>query len=611
MRYLIIALRYRERFGDYYELPLGLMYISSVLKGNGHEVSCLNLNHVPGPVEEIVEREVRLRGVDVVCTGGLSVHFHKVKRVLEAARKANPRVVTVVGGGLVTSEPELMVEALGATFGVTREGEITIAELAKALEAAADPSGILGLVHRDPAGKVVVNPERPVIQNLDEIPFPDYEGFDVERYLDSQLPSDNYYLYPFDQPRVLPIISSRGCPYSCTFCYQPLTKTYRQRSFDNFFAEVDLLVKRYRVNMLAIIDELFSVNKAKVREFCDRIRPYNLKWIIQIKVSAIDEEIIQLLKGAGCFYISYGIESASDAVLTAMKKKITVAQVDSALALSSRYGVGIQGNLIFGNPDETLETAAESMEWWKRNLRYHVNLGFISPYPGSPDYEHCLKKGLIVDRLKYIEAGCPPLNMTRMPDAEFSRLARMVNEHQARIRQYGEVLSVARTGYHPVKETPLYRLAVRCPQCKGESRYENFHQKDPILFKLACRRCNQRFDLKASIFEHIQERLQRMAEKRVASPEELAEAFLKWISACPGLKATGNEILQRFFPDASERHGWAVTREAFSAARELLLRRGVIEHLPSPEGNMLRVVRNSFDFVGTLPEVEQPVTARG
>lgn len=590
MRFLIVVPQFKSRRDIYYELPLGMMYISSALKASGFEVACLNLNHASDPIGTALRKVITSRRIDVLCTGGLSVHYPKIKAVLDAARAVKPGLVTVLGGGILTSEPELMLQALGADYGVTREGEVTIVELAKALAEGRDPGGIEGIVFRGGDGQVVVAPHRALIRDLDTLPMPDYEGFGVEQYLDNLLPNDAYHLFPFDRPRCLPLISSRGCPFGCTFCYQPLTKLYRQRSFDHFFRELDYVVKRLDLNMVSIIDELFSVNKARVREFCARIKPYHLKWLIQIKVNAIDEEIIQLLQDSGCHYISFGVESASDAVLKSMKKKITVAQIDSALALCRRHRIGIQANLIFGNRAETLETAGQSLAWWRKHKHYHVNIGMIAPYPGSPDYEDCVQRKIITDRLGYIEIGCPPLNMTAMPDADLAKVTTMMADHLNTHFQFCDLISVERTGWHAFKDTPLYEITVRCPQCAGVSTYRNIHQKDHVIFKLACKLCCQRFDLSANMFEHIRAEIEASRPSAVVpSGEDLAEAFAAWLARRPEGAATGVAILHQFIPDISRRRDWAVTKEVFAAVRDALLAAGVLEHIPSAEGNTLRL----------------------
>lgn len=511
MNFLIIAPRYIERDGQYYEFPLGLGYLSAVLKQQGYKVSCLNLNHYPADsLPGIVRRTILEQAIDVVCTGGLSPHYQQLRILLSWVHSISSDLLTIVGGGIVSSEPELMLEALGFDIGVIGEGEETIVELAEALTAGRDLEAIQGLVFRDREGTVVRTPSRPAIADLDSLPLPDYEGFDVRHYLKLQRPSDNYYLYPFDNPRILPLISSRSCPFNCTFCFHPLGNSYRQRSLDSFFKEVEHLVSTYRINMLAILDELFSFDEERLHKFCQRMEGFNLKWLAQMRVDRISADTLHLLKRSGLFCISYGLESASPTILKSMKKHITLEQIENALALTREADIGIQGNFLFGDPAETWETATETLSWWKRHSHYQINLTPIIPYPGCQDYHYCREKSLIADPLAFIESGCPLLNMTGMDQPTYIAMFHNIFQTTYENRIHGTVLSATPTGYDPLKTSPVYTLKTRCPHCEQVNTYRNFHKEQLELFKVACRHCNQRYDISSLAFAHIRDRADGM-----------------------------------------------------------------------------------------------------
>ena len=228
MKFLIIAPKLKgEKPGQHYDLPLGLMYISSSLKSKGYQVDCLNLNYCES-TQIALEKEIVEKNIDIICTGGLSFHFAKVKAILDIARDIKPDIITIIGGGLVSSEPRLMMETLKPSFGAVGEGEETIVELADAIINSKDFSKIDGIIYYDEDKKEIIeNKPRKAIEDIDSILYPDYEGFEIQRYLDMQMPADDIFLYPYDKPRMLPMISSRGCPYGCTFCYHPIGRRYR------------------------------------------------------------------------------------------------------------------------------------------------------------------------------------------------------------------------------------------------------------------------------------------------------------------------------------------------------------------------------------------------
>ncbi len=512
MKFLIVIPRFIDRLGDYYDFPLGLAIISAVLKRDGHAVEVLNLNHCfTEDVGEQLRQAIDERGAGVVCCGGLSAHYHAIMDVVNGARGAEKDVTLILGGGIISSEPELMTAELDADYAVIGEGELTMADLARALSAGEDATQLLGTLHKTASGRVIRNAPRPNIEDLNYVPFPDYEGFGVDDYLSFQRPSDNVYMNVQDEPRLLPVILSRSCPYQCTFCFHPLGNKYRRSSLDNFFDQVDVLVKKYKINMLAVLDELFSLNKENMIEFCERMKPYNLKWIAQLRVDQVSREMLEMLKDCGLFYISYGLESTSEVVLKSMKKHITAKQIEDALALSREIGIGIQGNFIFGDPAETLVTARETIDWWEKHYFYHINLTALIPYPGSQVYDYCLEQGLIQDKMEFVKKGCPSLNMTALNNIDYGTIYAEARDAQAKNRQFAKNISAVQTGHDSYKAAHAYSLTMTCPHCDTVNVYNNFSCNELGAFKIVCRHCHQRSDVPSSYFEHLNTRWKPVA----------------------------------------------------------------------------------------------------
>jgi anaerobic magnesium-protoporphyrin IX monomethyl ester cyclase len=235
MKVLLVAPAFGQKPGHYYTFPLGLAYISSALKQAGHDVTCINLNHRQRPMEALVE-SLQTVSPDIVGTGGLSPHYPLLRNILATSKSVCPNAITLLGGGALTSEPELLLESTKADIGVIGEGEITAVELLQCLETGRGLADVEGLIYKTDNGRLCKTPPRAAIKDLDSIPWPDYDGFEVGILLDSYKTSDAYHLNFNDTPRTLDLISSRSCPYSCTFCFHPLGKIYRERSMDNFFA---------------------------------------------------------------------------------------------------------------------------------------------------------------------------------------------------------------------------------------------------------------------------------------------------------------------------------------------------------------------------------------
>lgn len=188
LNYLLVMPRLVQNIGDGYSFPLGIAYISSSMKKANFNVSTINLNHRDGDIYDILKREIADREIDVVATGGLSFQYNTVKLVIEAAKKINNSIITIVGGGIISGDPEPAMQALEyADFGVFGEGEITINELCKALESQEDFSQIEGIIYKDLDSYISTKP-REQVRDLDSIAWPDYKGFDMDKYLEAAPP---------------------------------------------------------------------------------------------------------------------------------------------------------------------------------------------------------------------------------------------------------------------------------------------------------------------------------------------------------------------------------------------------------------------------------------
>jgi len=203
-----------------------------------------------------------------------------------------------------------------------------------------DVSNIKGIVYKTPDGYVQTAPREQII-DLDSISFPCYDGFEMNTYLDNQKVGDEYYAYYSDNPRIMPMILGRSCPFQCKFCFHPTGNKYTVRSVDNFFQELDRWQGLYKLSCIIILDELFSSSLERVYEFCNRIKPYNIKWIVQMRVDIINKELLDCMRDSGCISISYGLESYSPIVLKNMRKHISTEAIDKALKLTYDAGIDI------------------------------------------------------------------------------------------------------------------------------------------------------------------------------------------------------------------------------------------------------------------------------
>lgn len=485
LNFLLVMPRLVQNIGDGYSFPLGIAYVSSSMKKAGFNVVTLNLNHREGDVFEVLNRVIDENRIDVVATGGLSFQYNTIRSVVESAKRVGRDIVTVVGGGIINGDPEAAMAALEyADFGVIGEGEITLCELGRTLEGGGDILAVDGLICKEGTSYRKTGKRRE-IDDLDSLPWPDYEGFDVEKYLNAP-PSG---ISGLNEKHVVFMLGSRSCPYNCTFCFHTVGRKYRQRSLDSIFAELDYLVSRYGVGFVCMADELFARKKERVREFCRGMKKYNLRWWAQFRVDDVDEELIAILKEGNCATMSFGLESADNRILKSMRKGTTVEQIERALKLVYDAGISLDGCFIFGDIEETVETANNTLKWWREHAEYKINLNLITVFPGSYLYQHACRQGIIQDRARFLKEGCPQINISRLTEREMSELVRYLMEAHVSLVKTLEGIEVL--AVEPA--TGRVTLAAACSLCGRRNVWENIK-----LFAanfIPCAHCGQKYNI--------------------------------------------------------------------------------------------------------------------
>lgn len=424
---LLIVPRYFSTKVCGYIMPLGILYVSSALKASGvANVYTLNLNHKENDDETILRDWIAKYSIDIVGCGGISGQFIEIYPLLKIVRKISPNVKIIVGGGMITADAISAMEAFGTTvdYGCIGEGEITVPELVTAIFEKLPTENIKGLIYRD-NDKWIVTDRREDIMDIDSIPFPDYAGFDYDKYLASNGEIENGIKYS-----PVAIIGGRSCKYNCTFCFHPTGSRYRQRSLDSIFAEIDYLTSHYEVNYIALREELFASDEKRVLDFCERIKGYDLVWSIQLRVDSVTPTMVDALKKSNCRYVFLGIESADNRILKSMRKNITIEQVEYALNLSISAGLDTRSTIILGDEIETMESAYRTIDWWKQHRKNSsIVMDMIIAFPGSTLYKHACKNGRIPDPVQFLKDGCPILNLsTMMTDEEYSKLVNDISK---------------------------------------------------------------------------------------------------------------------------------------------------------------------------------------
>jgi radical SAM superfamily enzyme YgiQ (UPF0313 family) len=536
MKILIILCR--QSYMRTYHLPLGIGYVSACLKDAGHEVQMVNPSHSCEPLDVLIAAAIARQRPDMVAVGGMAFHLSQIKEIVKHVRALLPAATIVVGGPLMSAHPEAILSAIPEMdFGVVGEGEHTSVELVAALEAKTALADVPGLVYRatDQPQRIVKTAPRPIEENLDALPWVDYQGLGLDVWSALHHPGECAPALILDEnTRVMPILTSRGCPYSCTFCcHESAGRRYRLRSLDSVFGEIEAARARFGINALFVYDDLFCLKPERLEEFCRRIEPMGMRWECSMTVGQVNPSVLRMMKKSGCCCISVGVESMSPTILKSMKKKATREQLETALAQIYEAEIAVWSNLIFGDPKETLETVTESVEWFSNHPQYSFRFANIGYHPGSRIYDEAVASGRIGEPIAYLLSNQCEINGTAMSREGFITSRVLANRALLSFGFAGKLVDVASDANK--------RLTARgiCPYCGAEGRLYPLPQLPKSICAINCPKCNRAYRLplvvrlKESQQAHAAlEELQRM-ESCGASVAELEAGCDRVLSLSP------------------------------------------------------------------------------
>jgi len=336
--------------------PLGLGYLSSYLKKYGVETKIIdglkeNLD-LPGLLKEI--QRFKPDAVGITC---LTSFYQQV--VLLSHELKKDKMTTIIGGHHPTFLPYRTLTETRADYVICGEGEIPLLELARHRFCNRDIQGVYSLENLKSEQQTII--KSPVVEDLDDLPFPDWEQIDPRHY-----PHAPHGAVVRGFP-VGVMVTSRGCPYECTFCGVPkfCDRKIRFRSPENVIDEIGYLVKYFDVREIHFEDDNFTLNADNVKTICREMVQKKLKihWACPngIRADHVSPELIACMKKSGCYYIAYGIESVNPLILEKIKKKESIETIRQAIAMTDQAGISTQGFFIFGLPGETQATLEENI----------------------------------------------------------------------------------------------------------------------------------------------------------------------------------------------------------------------------------------------------------
>jgi len=427
-------------------IPHGLAIIANIIRKN---ISC-KINFIDWNAYRYSEKKfqsiVQSLPCDIALLGGIITTYKYIIQISDTIKQIYPNSTVIAGGSAAMSVPETLLKNSNVDIICMSEGELIIVDLIRLLkeDKFSDLSSVNGIAYKNSENIIIMNKPKALIDNLDL--YSELPAYDL-------LPINDVYL---KNPTVgigkdIDFISGRGCPFHCSFCYQPWGRKNRRHSNEYIMDAISYLKKLYSIDFIAFQDDLFIMNKKTFFEFCQLRNRYfpEILWSCPGRANICDEEIIRAARESGCTLISYGFESGSPRILKKMKKAITIDQMENIVALSRKYNLPIPVSFILGHPGEDEESCNETLTFCKNNNLTLDSLMFATPYPGTELFEFAIEtKRINKDRihdfvLKLADARDFVINLTDyFSDQELKM-------------KYAEMIETAKKNYVPIPEHEL------------------------------------------------------------------------------------------------------------------------------------------------------------
>ena len=380
--------------------PLGILSLATNLRKHGVEVDVIdmfNYNSWKQIIETLDSADFDVFGVSI-WTGN---HF-KAKKIFEIVKEKNEKIITLAGGPHATVLDEQVVKNYAVDYVVRGEGEETLLELIGAFINNQEVSSIAGLTYIK-NGKLIKTPERKPISDLNDLPLTDFKDIDLDSYTrgmwsDFIFPDRLRKKFNIQQAKFAPVITSRGCPGKCTFCFKMFNKL-RFRSAENVVNEIKQLYIKHHIRHIRFCDDTLNSSEKRLQDICRLIISENIKitWDTSIRAYPLSLETAQLMKESGCIKVSVGVETGSTSLMKSMKKGIGPQKVIDAFDICKKAGIPIFANIIVGLRGETKETINETYQFLNKIQPDYTIVSVLLLYPMTADYNYAKEVGFIDD----------------------------------------------------------------------------------------------------------------------------------------------------------------------------------------------------------------------
>jgi len=376
--------------GDAVMPPIGFAYLASVLRENGIEVKILDCSATQTDWDAL-RRRIELEHPDILGSGCATCHHEEARKVFKIAKQVDPEIITLAGGphfSLATNY--CLDECADVDYVAVGEGEYTLLEFCEELEKSPpNLKKVRGLALRTKSGPRLTAP-RPLIQDLDQLPFPAWD----------LLPMDKYHI-PVWGNKLTMLLTSRGCPFSCSFCSERVFwgGKWRGRSAEKIVEEMEIMNTKFGKKFVWFADDTFNLDRKRNESFCNALieRHLDMEWAFEGRTDLIlrDRDLLGKMVKSGLFWILIGVEFSSLAELQAYGKGLEPEDIEETFRELKRYDIVTQAMFIVGTHEDTKESIMEKLRFAKKLEPFFVIFSPLTPLPGTKVYNKAKENGWV------------------------------------------------------------------------------------------------------------------------------------------------------------------------------------------------------------------------
>lgn len=406
--------------------PMGLLYLASCLRQSGdHQARIIDARLLGIRPRDILNRAVEF-DPDVIGITSLTMEGPVAHQIAALFKERWPNRPVILGGPYTTSDPKKAGSDLNIDFCFHGEAEHSFIEWVNTLMSGGDVSKVAGISYRAD-GQLKTNPRGSFVEDLDTIPFPAWDLLEMELYHKKQFLVSRAMNPHQKGRRNMPLVTSRGCPYRCSYCHNIFGKKIRKRSVENVIEELVTLKEKYDIDEIEVIDDIFNLDipraKAIFRAITDRKLNMFFSFPNGLRSDSFDEELLDLMKQGGAYRLIFAIESGSERIQRLMRKNLNLEKARANLTLANRKGFMLGGFFIIGFPDETEQEVMQTINFALKSPLQTAHFFILTPFPGTDVWQEAIRAGMPVNA-NYQHYYQVSVNLSRVPSVRLEKLRR-------------------------------------------------------------------------------------------------------------------------------------------------------------------------------------------